>query len=173
MPKKAAPDLQMHGYHYKDGTPVTFPEPRKQTKARRSNSRVLPANAFSDFRMGIDRVVRHGDWCWIVPGDGPRSYEPAQVLSDKLTDDGRRKLEALTPEQRRIMARVIQGTPFLSSEGKQERLEWLRFVSTKWTFEIVGSLSLPGESGSLSQQTTPQQTAVQTMGEKREGGTRA
>jgi hypothetical protein len=119
--KKPPPELEMHGYHYRNGEPVVFPKPRKPQK----RNPILRAEQFSDFRTGIDRVVRFGEWCWVVPGDGPNSYAPEQVQSDALTEQGRRNLESLPPPVLRVMIQAIRFSPYLSEDGKRERLEFI------------------------------------------------
>ena len=138
MPKKkSSPELVMHGFFYRDGTPVRFPATKRKSLKR---DPLLRADAINDFRVGIDRVVRYDGACWIVPGDGPFSYEPVQVRSDELTEEGKRQLAALPPAALANMIDAIYRFAFLSDEGRRERLA---FINTLPRFTVIETFSFP------------------------------
>lgn len=87
---------------------------------------LMEASQVSDFRIGIDKVVRRGDRCFISAREGTTAnYAEMEVRSDVLTDAHRANFAKLTPEQRVHMANVVRNTPFLSDEGRAERLALL------------------------------------------------
>jgi hypothetical protein len=91
-----------------------------RTKVRK-NTQKISAAQISDFRYGIDKVIRLDGRTYVVGPD----YAPAEVLSDELTEEVKTNLRTLSPENRRKMASVTRMTPFLSEEGRQERQDYL------------------------------------------------
>lgn len=89
----------------------------------------------NDFRPGIDRVERDAEGrAWVVDGQG--HYAPIEVYGDRVPEGYKALLEAMTAKQRAFLYDVIRLTPYLSEEGKQERLALLRPL-LRWSFEIV------------------------------------
>lgn len=88
--------------------------------------RLMDASAISDFRVGVDKVVRRGSRCFVVASDtATAQYAETEVRSDVLTDEFRANFAKLTPAQRILMAEHIRNTPYLSDEGRKERLALL------------------------------------------------
>lgn len=94
------------------------PLPKKGRGAR------FQATQVNDFRPGIDRVVRDVDGrVWVV--DTQHQYAPIQVWEPRV--------EELAPINPNLKPHQILGlynatrtTPFLSEEGRKERLDSLR-----------------------------------------------
>lgn len=74
----------------------------------------------SDFQAGTDAVIRRGNRCFIVSNAG--LYKDVEVKSDVLTDEHRANFSKLDPVQRIRMYDAIQRNPYLSDEGRNERL---------------------------------------------------
>jgi hypothetical protein len=105
-------------------TPSPAVAPKAAPKAARSGKKLLPANAISDFRPGVDRVERRGDKTFVVDGQG--QYAPREVQSDRMTPEVEANMRKLTPTQREMAIRQTATTPYLSEEGRKERLRFLR-----------------------------------------------
>ncbi len=91
--------------------------------------KLLSANAVSDFRPGIDSMVRRGRKCYIVDRDG--LYKEHEVVSDCLTLEIQEKFDKLSNKQAAVMFEVVLKTPYLSREGRMERVLYMieRFPS--------------------------------------------
>ena len=88
---------------------------------------LMDASQVSDFRIGIDKVVRRGDRCFIAAREGATAqYAKMEVRSDVLTDKHRENFAKLTREQKMHMRNAVQHSPFLSDEGRAERLALLQ-----------------------------------------------
>jgi len=87
---------------------------------RSGERRLVDAQRVSDFDLRTDKVVRRGDHTYIVDTSGHKA--DTQVASDVITPEIEDNLKKLTPEQKAKMRIAIQNTPFLSAEGKSERL---------------------------------------------------
>lgn len=84
---------------------------------------LMEASQISDFQAGTDKVIRRGTRCFIVARDGATSqYKELEVRSDVLTDQHRANFAALNPVQRIRMYDAIKRNPYLSDEGRAERL---------------------------------------------------
>ena len=101
--------------------------PRAQTPARvhpkpraGRQSKLLAAKNIADFRPGIDRVERRGDRTFVV--SGAEEYAPVEVRSDVMPADFAERLRAMSPDVRAKMLEATRTTPFLSPEGRAERL---------------------------------------------------
>jgi len=87
---------------------------------------LMDASQISDFQVGVDRVVRRGNRCFIVARDGATAtYKELEVRSDVLTDTIRANFAKLTPEQREKMHDAVFHSPYLSMKGRNERLALL------------------------------------------------
>ena len=126
--------LLLHGYFYRDGRQVTFPEPKN------GRAKLLRAEAYNDFTLGQDQVIRFNDCCWIIDGNG--AYAPIQVKSDVLTEEGKENLRALPPAALTVMIDAIQRYAFLSDEGRQERLAFIATLPKFQVFAQFGGKSL-------------------------------
>jgi len=85
---------------------------------------LLSAQQISDFRVGTDKVVREGGKTYVVDTEGIRAK--IQVQSDILTPDVVANINKLSPEQKTKMLEAVQSTPYLSDEGRAERLALLK-----------------------------------------------
>jgi len=102
-------------------TPAVKPEAAEITAIPSLRTRkLLPAKSISDFDLKSDIVVRRGERTFIVDQKGIRA--DVEVQSDVISADVKRNLANLTPEQQVKMAEEIRRTPYLSAEGKTERL---------------------------------------------------
>lgn len=89
-----------------------------------------------DFRPGKDSVRRQGQQAVIVDSEG--IYADVPVDGDVLTDEGRQRLDKLDRRQAAIMFEVVRTSPFLSPEGRQERLSYLLSTGkVRLTFQAV------------------------------------
>lgn len=88
---------------------------------RRKQRTLHPAVSISDLVSGRDEIVRIRGHCYVKDTWG--SYAPKQVQSDVLTEEAAERFRRMTPELQRLFVRHVLYTPFLSVEGKQERLE--------------------------------------------------
>ncbi len=103
-------------------------KPQSKTKVKnstKSKSRLLPEQ-ISDFEVGRDVVVRKGGKTFVIDTQGLRA--DTLVASDELTQKTIGNLQKLSGEQRGQAIESIRRTPFLSEEGKRERLDVLRDV---------------------------------------------
>ncbi len=103
-------------------------KPESKTKVKdstKSKSRLLPEQ-ISDFEVGRDVVVRKGGKTFVIDTQGLRA--DTLVVSDELTQTTIGNLQKLSGEQRGQAIESIRRTPFLSEEGKRERLDVLRDV---------------------------------------------
>ena len=91
--------------------------------APRRGRRLLTAQAISDFRVGIDRVERRGNRTFVIDTSGERA--PLEVAHDAVTPEVEANLAKLSETNRTKMVAAIQTTPYLSAEGKTERLRLL------------------------------------------------
>jgi len=94
-------------------------------KPPRPGKRLLRPDQLSDFRPGIDRVERRGDRTFVVDSLGERA--PVEVQSDVVIPEIETRLRAqrTQPALRNRAIQAIRQTPFLSPEGKAERLRIL------------------------------------------------
>lgn len=90
-------------------------------KSRAKKGRILSASAISDFRPTTDRVIREDGKTLVRDTRG--EFADVEVTSDEFTPGNRANLEALPRGKFDIMEYVIERTPFLSAEGRRERLE--------------------------------------------------
>jgi hypothetical protein len=118
--------------------PPPTPPPAVAPKAARSGKKLLPANAISDFRPGVDRVERRGDKTFVVDGQG--QYAPREVQSDRMTPEVEASMRKLTPAQREMAIRQTATTPYLSEEGRKERLRFLRSLDAGFSADGRGRL---------------------------------
>ncbi len=85
-----------------------------------AKGKLLTPQQISDFRPGTDRVERRGDKTYVVSGD---EYAPVQVQHDALTPETEANLRKLPPERLEEFRSQTKETPYLSPEGKAERLK--------------------------------------------------
>ncbi len=103
-------------------------KPKSKTKvtgSTKSKSRLLPEQ-ISDFEAGRDAVVRKEGKTFVIDTQGIRA--DTLVVSDELTQKTIGNLQKLSGEQRGQAIESIRRTPFLSEEGKRERLDVLRDI---------------------------------------------
>jgi hypothetical protein len=87
---------------------------------------LMDASQISDFQVGVDRVIRRGNRCFIAQREGATAqYAGMEVRSDVITDTIRANFAKLTPEQREKMHDAVFHSPYLSMEGRNERLALL------------------------------------------------
>lgn len=89
----------------------------------RRKSRLLRADQISDFDYSHEEVIRRGNKCFIVDHNG--LFADQEVEYDGITPEYEANIAKLTPDQRKRMIEAVQHTPYLSKEGKQERLALL------------------------------------------------
>lgn len=89
-------------------------KPKRQKK-------LLRPNQISDFRPGIDKVERRGDRTFVVDTQGQRA--PVEVEHDALTPEIEANIRKLPKERIAEYRAQTARTPFLSAEGKAERLK--------------------------------------------------
>ncbi len=96
-----------------------------------------PARNVLDFRPSADKVERREGKTFVV--DTEQLYAPLEVQSDAMPADFVERVRALGPERAAKMFEAIRTTPFLSIEGKRERLVALLregVVQLAFTIEI-------------------------------------
>ncbi|HUU12186.1 MAG TPA: hypothetical protein VM182_00585, partial [Terriglobia bacterium] len=98
-------------------------EPTKvfRPTARRRPKTLLSADRISDFQIGRDRVERRGAKTFVVDTSG--EHAPIEVKHDAMEQAHIENLKKLNPAQLDRMEGEIRGTPYLSREGKTERLD--------------------------------------------------
>jgi len=111
----------------------------------RGKKKLLDAGAISDFRPGTDIVIRdERGRCFVHDTQG--FYADQEVKSDVLTDEWRENLETTwktRPDWRIRMILATVHTPFLSEEGRAERLAAIReFSKDTPMFQVVERNSL-------------------------------
>ncbi len=79
-----------------------------------------PARNVLDFRPSADKVERREGKTFVV--DTEQLYAPLEVQSDAMPVDFVERVRALGPERAAKMFEAIRTTPFLSDEGRRERL---------------------------------------------------
>ncbi len=79
-----------------------------------------PARNVLDFRPSADKVERREGKTFVV--DTEQLYAPLEVQSDAMPADFVDRVRALAPERAAKMFDAIRTTPFLSAEGRRERL---------------------------------------------------
>ena len=89
-------------------------------KMAKHSRRLLTPGQISDFDPSTDIVVRESNRTFVVDKSGQRAK--VEVQSDVITPEIVENLKKLTPEQKVKMAEAIKLTPYLSTEGKVERL---------------------------------------------------
>jgi hypothetical protein len=91
----------------------------KPKKARRRKHPLYARNVL-DFRPGIDHVVRDGNEAHLVDRQG--IYAPVKVDGDIIDDAMKARIAGYDEETATKMFAVTQQSPFLSPEGRRERL---------------------------------------------------
>lgn len=122
----------------KSGTVPAPPKPRKQ--ARAATSSTLRAEQVTDFDPARDIVVRRDGQTFIEDTRG--EYAPMRVQSDQITPEYEANIAKLTPQQRARMAEETRNSPYLSPEGKAERLQLLTDMepTSRMTPEAVSAI---------------------------------
>jgi len=105
--------------------------PRKNAKPKR----LLRADGLNDFRPGLDRVVRFMGRTFVIPVDA--SYAAVEVDEPPVEVFREAMPKALAAMASRgganVMFQAVQRSPFLSAEGRRERLDAL-LATGKVTF---------------------------------------
>lgn len=98
----------------------------KKAPKRRKNAKPLPeADAISDFRPGLDRVIRVGDRCFVVSTDDTWAAievapePPVEVFIANIS-----KAEAKGWDVTRQFA-AVKEYPYMSEQARKERLDAL------------------------------------------------
>ncbi len=123
------------------------PEPTAPRRTRK----LMTAGSVSDFEAGRDKVVREGDRTFIVDTRGERAK--MEVQSDVFNEENKANLSKLNPSQLDRMKQEVQRTPYLSDEGKSERLDYIRkmqFPDLKPTPPAAGTSGAAGEGAGKS-----------------------
>jgi hypothetical protein len=94
---------------------------------------LLSARGISDFRIGVDKYIRRGKKCFVIDTEG--IFGDTEVECDFITPEIEANIAKLTPEQRQFMIAAVRSSPFVTDEGKRERLELL--AKGHATFEII------------------------------------
>ena len=87
----------------------------------------LPPENVADFRPGVDEVRRHGHRVFVVDTEG--QYAPREVRPDEIAHMDRFHENA---KKQTDMGKIhhammhVSGTPYLSREGKEERIAALK-----------------------------------------------
>lgn len=111
-------------------TPAPAPTaPVGKPALRRRRRKLLRADQISDFQVGRDVVVREGNRAFVVDTKGEHARQ--EVSSDVIDDKIRENLRKLNPAQLDRMYDEIRKTPYLSPEGKQERLDFIAELRAK------------------------------------------
>jgi hypothetical protein len=100
-------------------TPAPAQKPAKQKQRRQSKS-MVSADKISDFQTGRDRVERRGDGTYVVDTTG--QYAPVRVQSDVMTPEAADRIRNLPADKRAMARETTARTPYLSPEGRAERL---------------------------------------------------
>lgn len=80
-------------------------------------------SSLSDFRPGIDKVVRVGSRCFVRDGRG--ELADVEVESDILTPQVRASFESTSAESWGFKMVAVLAAASLSEEGRRERIEAL------------------------------------------------
>lgn len=103
---------------------------------RKTKTGPITAQGISDFRFGIDRVERRGGKAYVVDGEG--CYAPVEVVGDTLPPEWEANIAKLTELQAATMFEAVRLSPYLSHEGKWERmLTLLNSGRVKLKFTVV------------------------------------
>ena len=98
----------------------------KEGKVKKSQ---LTADQISDFQKGVDQVVRKKDGTYVVSGTG--QYKDTKIQSDVMDDRVKSNIDKLTDQQLSGAIRSVRDTPYLSREGKIERINYMRELQQK------------------------------------------
>ncbi len=82
--------------------------------------KLLEPQQISDFRVGIDKVVREEGKTFVIDTEGVR--KKIEVQSDIMAPEFEENIKKLNPEQKAKMIEQVRTTPYLSDEGRAERL---------------------------------------------------
>lgn len=94
--------------------------PRKRAQ---HGEKGIYAHHVLDFRPGIDVVIRRDGQGYLHDTSG--LYEDMPVKNDVISDYIRSNIDKLTPQQAAGMYESTRTTPFLSPEGKLERMNYM------------------------------------------------
>lgn len=97
---------------------------REERAEAKRQSKMGRAQAVGDFRPGLDCVERRDRKTYVVDA-AEGLYAPLEVRTDVMPADFVEKVRALGPERAAKMFEVIRQSPFLSEEGRRERMEAL------------------------------------------------
>lgn len=103
----------------------TSHKPKRKGAPR--NRRLVSAQDISDFRIGIDVVVREDGKTFVRDTQG--KYADVEVLGDELTDERKANFDSVfdgSEAHVRGLMIAIRNTPFMSEEGRGERLQYFR-----------------------------------------------
>jgi N12 class adenine-specific DNA methylase len=130
--------------------PSVKPSITEKKPSTHKTKNLLEANAVADFQPGSDVVIRKGDQTFVHDTKG--LHADIEVASDVLTPEYEANLHKLTPAQRTMAINATKTTPYLSKEGRAERLDILQKL----------------ESEGRAEQPQSEVTAKETSGSKAE-----
>lgn len=84
---------------------------------------MIRADRLSDFEIGRDKMVRDGGRCFVIDLKGVRAK--IEVENDIMTPEFEANITKLKYDQKHKMIEAIRHTPYLSEEGRMERLKKL------------------------------------------------
>lgn len=123
---KAGGRVVVHSYSARRHKAEDLPEWLRGEVDTKGHKHVPPENV-SDFRSGVDEVRRHGHLVFVVDTQGqyaPREVRPDEIAyMDKFHENTRKQTDV--GKIREAMVHV-SGTPYMSREGKEERIAALK-----------------------------------------------
>ena len=106
------------------------------TRRKNGKKGKLSAQGINDFRIGIDRVERRDGKAFVVDGRG--FYAPVEFEGDIMPPNFIENLAILSDAHAATMFEAIRLSPYLSHEGKSERMTaLLQSGRVRLRFEIV------------------------------------
>ena len=88
--------------------------------------KLLTPQQIADFDVSSDKVVRRGEKTFVIDTTGQRA--DIEVASDIITPEFEANITRLTHDQRAKMFGLIRSTPYLSDEGRIERLGLIKLI---------------------------------------------
>jgi len=95
--------------------------PSKETPPPPRSKKLLRPDQISDFQVGRDKVERRGNRTFVVDTSGNNA--PVEVQHDAITPETEAKLRDLPTQRLEEFRTITEKTPYLSPEGKAERLK--------------------------------------------------
>ena len=123
---------------------ISKPPSKKKVKPKttRQPRKLMSPQQISDFRPGIDKVVRRNGKTFIEGKD----YAPQQVVSDAITPAVEANLRKLPQNKLAQYRQETANSPYLSPEGRAERLAILDDMMAKPTSTELGAAGASAKS---------------------------